>query len=138
MFEAEPDNPEELKALEREWHSGAMETHVESLRLFVRRHRDEILQAAAGSPLGYGWEPALLEVVQRYGSVHPGAELVDQLREMHNEIWYRGETGDYDRKRIQSDWTQRHAESWRRWRHKQYRYVIWRCADRLARDLYVE
>jgi hypothetical protein len=54
------------------------------------------------------------------------------MGEIHNEIWYRGQAGYYDRDGIQQEWTICHAHAWRRWRLKEYCFVADRCADRLG------
>ena len=58
-------------------------------------------------------------------------EMNDQAREISDEIWIRGEHGEYDRAHIVEEWTARHAADWRHWRLTEYLYVM----ERLAGDV---
>jgi hypothetical protein len=126
---------EERRVLELRWTQGRLQAHVERLLAFAERRRDEIL-AAVGSDL----DPAALVratkwLVVRQESVHAPSEMRDQVREIHDEIWIRGERGDYDRERIKHEWTSKHAAAWRRWRVKEYIFVADRCTADLVNRL---
>ena len=122
-------------ALELRWYEGRMLPYAEWLMDFVERHRREILLASRGSR-----EPAVLlaatkSVIIHRGSMHMAGELKDQMREIENELWYRGEKGEQDRAGIKLEWTARHAAAWRRWRIKEYLFVADRCGNRIAARL---
>ena len=57
--------------------------------------------------------------------------MADQIKEINNEIWYRGEHGDYDRGKIQEEWAMRYASMWRNFRIKEILYV----ADQKASEI---
>ena len=142
----EPPCEAELRTLEARWQEGRYRDYVEMLTVFVERHRDEIRQLAGEARDPGALLHAAKRLIAQHGSVDIRSELRDQVGEIHNEIWYRGETGYYDRNGIQQEWTIRHAPAWRRWRLKEYCFVVDRCADRLValftlpedRDLRVE
>jgi hypothetical protein len=71
-------------------------------------------------------------MIVQVGTVHAQSEMQDQIRAIRDEIWYRGERGDYDRERITQDWATQHANPWRRWRIKEYLYVADRCFNRIV------
>ncbi len=148
-----PSDADEAVALEIAWARGSLDRHVERLLAFVDRNHDEIVQLAeerARTPdpsdastanSARPAEPhlpdaaALLDavkcVVGRAGAVHLASEMRDQLQVIRDELWIRGERGDYDRAHITEEWTSRHAANWRRWRLKEYAFVIDRIADRV-------
>ena len=126
-----PFSEAELTALELRWYSGQLLRHVEWLLGFADRHRTEILALAAESPDPAALLLATKQLIVQRGSVHLAGELKDQLREIENELWYRGKEGDFDRSRIQLDWTAAHAATWRRWRIREYIFVTGRCEARV-------
>ncbi len=130
-YDIEPANQDELKALSIEWDTGRLAGVSSHLLEFIERHRAEILEIARDS-----WAPADLvaatrEMVRRRGFIHLPTDMADQIREISNEIWYHGERGDYNRAKIQEEWTVKHALTWRKWRVKQILYVV----DRRASDV---
>lgn len=148
-----PANAGEAVALELAWARGSLDRHVERLLAFIDRNRDDIVQLAAErlrtptsgdeapsittraeSPLAPE-DAALLDavkcVVGRAGAVHLASEMRDQLQVIRDELWIRGERGDYDKAHITEEWTSRHAANWRRWRLKEYAFVIDRVAERV-------
>lgn len=148
-----PANAGEAVALELAWARGSLDCHVERVLAFVDRNRDDIVQLAAeraGSPPSGDETPsisaraesahapedaALLDAVKcvmgRAGAVHLASEMRDQLQVIRDELWIRGERGDYDKAHITEEWTSRHAANWRRWRLKEYAFVIDRVAERV-------
>lgn len=114
---------------------GDFQTHAVRLVEFIERHRGEIL-ALAGPTADAGAKLMTLkrQIVQQQ-SVCSQSEMMDQARAIHDEIWYRGERGEYDRRHIAHEWASRHAEAWRRWRLKEYLFVVDRCADRMLAHL---
>jgi hypothetical protein len=127
----EPPCEAELRTLEARWQEGRYRDYVEMLTVFVERHRDEIRQLAGEAHNRGALLHAMKRLIAQHGSVNIQSELRDQVGEIHNEIWYRGETGYYDRVGIQQEWTIRHARAWRCWRLKEYCFVVDHCADLL-------
>jgi hypothetical protein len=130
-LELEPPTQDELKTLKREWDEGRLDGISTHLLEFVDRHRKEILAIAHDS---YAPEELLGAVrywVRQKGFIHLPLDMADQIREISNEIWYHGERGDFNRAKIQEEWTVKHAVTWRKWRVKQILYVI----DRRASDV---
>ena len=130
-----PANEAETHALESNWANGKLHTHAVRLLGFIDRHRDEILQLA-----GPAREPqTLISTVKmqivRLGSVCSLTEMHDQAREIRDEIWIRGERGEYDRTHITHEWASRHAGNWRHWRLKEYLFVVDRCAAAVLEHL---
>jgi hypothetical protein len=133
--EYEAANDAERSTLELHWVEGRLQRHIELILAFLDRQREDILRLTGGSP-----EPAeLLRTTKRMiiqaGTVHAQAEMQAQTRAIHDEIWYRGEKGDYDRARIAQDWTSRHAAAWRHWRIKEYLFVADRCVTPIVHRL---
>jgi hypothetical protein len=130
--EYEAANDEERRALELSWAEGRLQRHIELILAFLDRQREDILRLSGGSPE----PPELLRTTKRMiiqmGTVHPQAEMQDQIRAIHDEIWIRGEKGDFNRERITEDWTSQHACAWRRWRIKEYLFVADRCVTPIA------
>jgi len=58
--------------------------------------------------------------------------MQDQMREIHDEIWYCGQRGEFDTKQITREWVARHGSNWRRWRIKEYQFVAWHCAAEIS------
>ncbi len=126
----------ELWALERRWYDGQLLGHVEALIRFTQRHRERILAWAGHQPSAVQLLEAIKAVIEQSGTIDASSELRDQAREIKDEIWYRGEKGDFDRRKIQLEWTERHAASWRQWRLKEYLFVADRCGHQLQRALH--
>lgn len=130
-----PANDAEWRTLQSSWSRSELQTHAVRLLEFVDRHRLEIL-ALAGPQAG---ADAKLQTLKRQivslESVCTLTEMLDQRRAIHDEIWFRGERGDYDRANIVHEWTSRHAASWRRWRIKEYLFVVDRCAEAMLSHL---
>lgn len=122
---------EELKALNAEWESGKLAGISAHLLEFVERHRDEILNLAHFSYAPEELLEAVRQVVRQRGFIHLPLDMADQIREISNEIWYHGERGDFNRAKIQEEWTVKYAQTWRKWRVKQILYVV----DRRASDV---
>jgi hypothetical protein len=131
----DPPNAAETFALELRWYEGRMLPYAEWLMDFAGRHRAEILALAAGSGEPAALVAATKRLIVQRGSLRRAEELHDQIHEIENELWYRGEKGDHDRRRIQQEWTVANACAWRRWRIKEYLFVADRCAEELAATL---
>lgn len=132
---APPPAEAELFALELRWYEGRMLPYAEWLDHFVQRHRTEILARAGTANTPESLVEATKQLIVDRGSMHLAGELKDQLREIENELWYRGEKGEHDRAQIQLEWTACHADAWRRWRIREYLFVADRCAGRIVARL---
>ncbi|MFN8666898.1 MAG: hypothetical protein U0164_06795 [Gemmatimonadaceae bacterium] len=131
----EPANDEARQALDREWESGRLAPFGERLLAFVERHRDAIQREAGADADAHALLLAAKHQVTHAGAVHPRSEMRDQAREISDEIWIRGEHGDYDRAHIAEEWTSRHAADWRHWRLTEYLYVMDRLSDEIVARL---
>jgi hypothetical protein len=129
--EVEPTTQDELKALNGEWEAGKLSGLSAHLLEFIERHRQEILEHARNSYSPEELLNAARQIVRQRGFIHLPSDMADQIREISNEIWYHGERGDFNRAKIQEEWTVKHAQTWRKWRVKQILYVI----DRRASDV---
>lgn len=126
-----PANDAELRTLETAWTEGKLRAHADRLLEFIDRHRSDILLLAGAARDGATLlQTVKLQIVQ-HGSVCSVSEMRDQARAIRDEIWIRGERGEYDRAHITHEWTSRHAANWRRWRLKEYVFVVERCAPEL-------
>jgi hypothetical protein len=128
----ESPDEKEMFALELRWYEGRMLPYSDWLMAFVDRHREEILRVAKAPRDPAALLAATKQLIVQRGSIHMGSELKDQKHEIQNELWYRGEKGEYDRVRIEQQWTAAHAAAWRSWRIKEYLFVADRCADRVV------
>ena len=91
---------------------------------FVTRHREEIKAMADKNQIYNANIEATKQLIQHRGSIHLPSEMADQIKEINNEIWYRGEHGDYNRSKIQEEWAMRYASMWRNFRIKEILFVV--------------
>ena len=134
----EPDldiNENELKTRVEEWKTGKLKNLSTHLLGFVDRNRVEILKLARNAKSPEKLVVAAQKFVRRRGYIHLPLDMADQIHEINNEIWYRGEIGDFDRQKIKETWTVRHAPTWRRWRIKQIMFIIDQRASEVAAEL---
>ncbi len=125
-------NAEERAELERRRCRGELSHRREQVLAFVRAQRAEILALAEGNRDPAVLSAATRRLIAQLRSIHQPSEMHDQVREMHNEIWYCGQRGEYDHPRIKQDWTVAHAASWRRWRIKEYLFLAETSASEIA------
>jgi hypothetical protein len=130
-----PANDAEKSALETAWASGRLQSHAVRILNFIDRHREEILHLAGSAPASAMQLRTVKRQIVHLGSVCTVSEMHDQAREIRDEIWIRGERGDYDRAHIAHEWASRHAAAWRVWRLKEYLFVVDRCADAILAHL---
>lgn len=124
---------DELKIIEGLYKSGQLNGICSHLLDFVSRHKEEIRAIAARDRgMGDGTVDATKQLIQHRGSIHLPSEMADQIKEINNEIWYRGEHGDYNRSKIQEEWAMRYASMWRNFRIKEILYVCDQKADEIA------
>lgn len=130
-----PANDAEWRALQDNWMRGGLHTHAVRLVEFIDRHREEIIALAGPGAEAEAKLRTIKRQIVRVESVCSLSEMRDQARAIQDEIWYRGERGEYDRQHIAHEWTSRHAVAWRRWRLKEYLFVVDRCAESLLTHL---
>ncbi len=115
---------EEQKIIEGLYKAGQLNSICAHLLEFVSRHRDEIKAIASKNHrAGHTIVDATKQLIQHRGSIHLPSEMADQIKEINNEIWYRGEHGDYNRSKIQEEWAMRYASMWRNFRIKEILFV---------------
>lgn len=135
LQELEPPTQAELKTLKKEWDEGRLAGISTHLVEFLDRHRADILAIANHSYAPEELVAAVRQYVRQRGFIHLPLDMADQIREISNEIWYHGERGDFNRAKIQEEWTVKHAQTWRKWRVKQILYVVERRASDVAAAL---
>ncbi|HLP42805.1 MAG TPA: hypothetical protein VK465_14945 [Fibrobacteria bacterium] len=115
---------EDLRIIEGLYRSGQLNGICVHLLEFVSRHRVEIQSIAHKTRTDQNLLEATKQLIQHRGSIHLPSEMADQIKEINNEIWYRGEHGDYDRSKIQEEWAMRYASMWRNFRIREILYVV--------------
>lgn len=133
LAQYEPANSDERAALEAGWRNGDLRHHAERILEFLSRHHAEIALLAGHQVDALAVANAIQRLIVQAGGVDHRRELHDQVKQIHDEIWIRGERGDYAREDIVHDWTSRHAKNWRRWRLKEYYFVTNQIAGELHR-----
>lgn len=130
-----PANDAEWRTLQTSWARGELQGHAVRLVEFVDRHREEILHLAGPQADATARLHTIKRQIVGLESVCTLSEMQDQRRAIQDEIWFRGERGEYDRVEIVHQWTSRHAAAWRRWRIKEYLFVVDRCAEAMLSHL---
>lgn len=114
----------ETKIIEDLYKAGQLNNISAHLLEFVSRHKEEIkAMATRSSRANKSAVAATKQLIQHRGSIHLPSEMADQIKEINNEIWYRGEHGDYNRAKIQEEWAMRYASMWRNFRIKEILFV---------------
>lgn len=115
---------EETRIIEGLYKSGQLNGIATHLLEFVSRHRQEIQSIARKTRSDQDLIEATKQLIQHRGSIHLPSEMADQIKEINNEIWYRGEHGDYNRSKIQEEWAMKYASMWRNFRIKEILFVV--------------
>jgi len=121
---------EQNKNLDDMYAKGQLQGICDHLTEFADRHRGEVFKVA-GSQEPKALIEGLKTLIHQRGSIHLPSEMADQIREINNEIWYRGEKGDFDRSKIKEEWAMKYAGAWRSWRVKEILFVCDKISDRL-------
>ena len=124
----------ELRTLHEEWTKGKLKNLSNHLLEFIDRNRAAILKLTKSRSPDKVVDAAK-KFVRRRGFIYLPLDMADQIHEIANEIWYHGEKGVFDRRKIQEAWTVEHAPNWRRWRVKQILYIIDRRASEVSAEL---
>ncbi|MDP3070057.1 MAG: hypothetical protein Q8N18_07190 [Opitutaceae bacterium] len=137
MEDAEPKNDAERDALERNWfdEKRGMWRDGDALLRFVRRHRADILREAGTCSTDEELIRTVKIAILRVRSLSMSAELKAQMREIEKELWIQGAHTPEDVMRIKFEWTRDHAENWRKWRVKEYIYLVDRFSSRVLHAL---
>lgn len=130
-----PANDAERRTLEKSWEHGDLHAHAVRLVEFIDRHRLAILALAGADAAAAVKLQTIKRQIVSLESVCSLSEMHDQTRAIQDEIWYRGERGEYDRRNIAHEWASRHAAAWRRWRLKEYLFVVDQCAEAMISHL---
>lgn len=126
---------EEMRELQELYDAGRLRSITDHLLEFVTRHKRDILSIAPRSASQDDLLAAAKIVIRQRGSIHLPSEMADQIKEINNEIWFRGERGDFDRAKIQEEWAVRFAGQWRSWRVKEILYVVDRMGPQILKLL---
>lgn len=109
--------------VERKWRNGEL-AHVESRLLdFIVRHAQiikdiaydavpEAAEAQGVKPTVEDYLDAIRILVLNKGTIHPPSDMADMIKEINKEIWYQGESGEINSKKIWSLWEQKYAYQW--------------------------
>lgn len=134
-FDYEDLTEAERFALELRWYDGSMLPYFEWLMVLIAERRAEIVQRANGSSEPAALIAATKRVIAECGSLHMAAEMKAQREEIEKEVWCQGQKGWHDRAKIKQEWAQRYGAEWRRWRVREYLFVVDRCAERIVEVL---
>ncbi|MCE9583229.1 MAG: hypothetical protein K8T20_12120 [Planctomycetes bacterium] len=128
----------ELQELKTEWDAGRLASIARDLLEFVRNHRADILnyrdahlKRLRGAKVSDYL--AIRMYILQVRSISPQGEIRDQLKEIEQEIWYRGENagGQVDRQEVAREWCMRHAPGWRDHRVMAIVFVLDKIKDEL-------
>jgi hypothetical protein len=120
-----------IDPLEEEWQKGKLKDLERDLEDFLRSHADEIRSAALkpeAPPDQTLIDHCVRHLIRRRGTVNPKRDILDQAREISNEIWWEGERicGPVPQNRqeeIARNWAHTHAAKWREWRLREILYA---------------
>lgn len=127
-------SPEALRTLENHWRSGLLNDRIKFWKHFIRHHWEEIHRIIGPNADEFIILETAKAWLKSHGCLDLSSEMRDQSKAIQDEIWIRGEKGDFDRTKILLEWAAEHAETWRRWRIQENLFV----ADRIVLDLYRE
>lgn len=107
-----------LDEAEKKYQSGALKQTEAHLLDFVDRHLEEIIDIAANENNDSIQDNDILEAVKSEvlarGSIQPAAELAEIIKEINNEIWYKGEIANRAQspREIAELWQAEYAVKW--------------------------
>lgn len=115
---------EEVAQLEVEFRNGQLDRLAPSISLFAKAQFEQLPpESKEKHNIGTILTTVKQGIVQAR-SIDCRNEMTDQMKAINDEIWFCGERGEYDRNQIAINWTAQHAENWRRWRIKEYLYLV--------------
>lgn len=104
------------EAVEQKYTNGDLNSVKNRLDEFIRRHVETIYEVAKDenpNPTREELLDAVRILVLSMGTIHPPSEMADIIREINKEIWYQGEKGERDTRKIGELWEQKYALQWR-------------------------
>jgi hypothetical protein len=128
----------EIEELKTEWEKGRLASIARDLLEFVRNHRADIVEYREKHlkklrGVRVSDDLALKQYILQVRSISPQGEIKDQLKEIEQEIWYRGENegGQVNRQDVAREWCMRHAPGWRDHRVMAIVFVLDKMKDEL-------
>ncbi|MDR3002207.1 MAG: hypothetical protein LBU89_13210 [Fibromonadaceae bacterium] len=122
-----------LEEAEKKYQEGALKQTETQLLDFVERHLEEIIDTASeeGEPNDESILDAVKGEILARGSIQPVAELADMLKEIHKEIWYKGEVTNCSQnpRDVAEQWQAEYAIKWREARLFEVFVVLEHCAS---------
>jgi len=122
-----------LEEAEKKYREGALKQIETHLLDFVDRHLEEIMDIAneKGETKDEDILDALKGEILVRGSIQPAAELADMIKEIHKEVWYRGEAENksQDINRIAEQWQAEYAVKWHEAKLFEYFVVLEHCTS---------
>lgn len=120
---------DEVAQLDEEFKSGQLDRLTPSIATFVKAQRKHLSTTSENVSSLKEVLTTLKHQIIQVRSIDSRNEMNDQIKAINDEIWFRGERGEYDRSKIATDWACNHAANWRRWRIKEYLYLVDRRSD---------
>ncbi|MGL1902167.1 MAG: hypothetical protein OCC49_08535 [Fibrobacterales bacterium] len=112
--------------LEAKYNNGEFEQMIEHLLECLNDNQVQVQQLIIEKSAKT--DDAKLEIIKEYlrnrKSIHLPSELASQIKEISKEMWIRGENGEKDRPKVQDEWAQQHAPSWRQARTIEMQFVV--------------
>jgi len=122
-----------LEEAEKKYREGALKQTEAYLLDFIDRHMEEITDIASED--GEAKEESILNAVKGVilvrGSIQPAAELADMIKEIHKEVWYKGEAENRSQNidHIAEQWQAEYAIKWHEARLFEYFVVLEHCTS---------
>ena len=126
------------EAVEEKYRKGELKLTESRLIGFVERHREDILEIAYDDSSEPDDETLLDSVcyfVLSKGTIHPPSEMADLIREINREVWYRGEQGILDSRKVAEEWQEKYAATWREARLFEAFVVLEHCSEAIISRL---
>jgi hypothetical protein len=125
-----------LEEAEKKYNSGALKQIELFLLDFIDRHLEEIMDIA-NEDYGNATDTDILDAIKgeilARGSIQPAAELADMIKEIHKEIWYKGEEEkkSQNHREIAERWQAEYAVKWQEARIFETFVVLEHCKDQV-------
>lgn len=110
--------------VERKWRNGELAYVEDRLVDFIRRNGVVLLDIAKDAlpeekynsdemPSAEDFLDAIRILILNKGSIHPPREMADMIQEINKEVWYQGEHGENNARKVEEFWEQKYAYKWR-------------------------
>jgi hypothetical protein len=115
------------ESVEAKYKAGELDLTIRHLYEFLERNVDAVIHLAIehkhkGVPQCF--LDAAKELIQHKGGLNLPFEMAQVIKEMHKEIWYRGEEGIYDTRTIEEDWQLHYGPKWRQARIIEAHFLV--------------